>query len=188
MDYGSGLNDASGHARHLGARVGGGTGRLQVTVAAGAWDAGASTSAQFGATTLFRVLGNRSGGLALHALAGAGYARAGPASTATTYVTVPLGIAVVRSKLETSRGAITPWLASRFEVDRVLFPAVRASQNGVGVSGGIAAAVRGRLGIHAALEWLRMFQRSGAGIALAGGSRVTAGVGIHILLSGVPRG
>ena len=28
LDFGSGLNDASGHARHLGARVGGGAGRL----------------------------------------------------------------------------------------------------------------------------------------------------------------
>src|SRR3990170_1063005 len=102
LDFGSGLNDASGHARHLGARVGGGAGR--------------------------------------RALAGAGYTRAGPAAAATTYVTVPLGIALVRSGLQTSRGAVTPWLMSRVETMRVSFGTVRASQNGVGVSGGMAAA------------------------------------------------
>ena len=186
LDFGSGLNDASGHARHLGARVGGGAGRLQLTAAAGAWDAGASTSAQFGGTTLLRLLGSRSGGLALHVLAGAGYTRAGPTGDATTYVTVPLGIALVRSGLQTSRGAVTPWLMSRVETMRVSFGTVRASQNAVGVSGGMAAAVRGRLGVHAALEWLRMFDRSRLGVTLPGGNRVTAGVGVHLLLSGMP--
>lgn len=186
LDYGAGLNDASGHARHLGARVGGRTGRLQLTAAAGAWDAGASTSAQVGGTALLRVLGSRSSGLALHALAGAGYTRAGPAGDATTYVTLPLGIAVVRSGLRAPRGAVTPWLTSRVEIARVSFATVRASQTGVGVSGGLAAELRGRLGAHAALEWLKRFELGAVGITLPGGNRITAGVGVHILLSATP--
>jgi hypothetical protein len=186
LDYGSGLNDASGHARHLGVRVGGGTGRLQLTAAAGAWDAGASTSAQVGGTTRLRVLGNRTRGLALHAMAGAGYTRAGPADTATTYLTFPLGIAVALSGLRTTRGAFTPWLASRVEIAQTSFSTVRAAQNGVGISGGVAAAVRGRLGLHVALDWLTTFNRSAVGITLPGGNRITAGVGVHVLLSGTP--
>ncbi len=184
LDYGSGLNDASGHARHLGARVGAGTARVRLTAAGGAWDAGASTSAQFGGTALLRVLGKGSGGLALHALAGAGYTRAGPADSAATYVTIPLGLAVVRSGLQTSRGAMMPWLASLVEFDGVSFGAVRATQTGVGLSGGLAATLHGRLGAHAAFEWMRMFQRGAIGVTLSGGTRVTAGVGVHLLLSG----
>src|SRR3972149_9073352 len=36
LDFGSGLNDASGHARHLGARVGGGGGRAPPAAPPGA--------------------------------------------------------------------------------------------------------------------------------------------------------
>jgi len=186
LDYGSGINQASGHARHWGARAAGGFGRLQVALAAGVWDAGASASAQFGGTALLRALGRPSGGLALHALAGAGYARAGAGSSATTYVTVPLGVAVVHSGFHTSRGALTPWLTSRVEIVREAFAGFRPSQAGVGVSGGVAAAVRGRLGAHVALEWLKLFERRGAGVTLSGGDRITAGVGVHVLLSGTP--
>jgi hypothetical protein len=186
IDYGSGLNDASGHARHLGVRVGGGTGRIRFTAAAGAWDAGATTSLQFGGTTLVRVMGGRSGGLALHAMAGAGYARAGPADTATTYWTFPVGVAVVHPELRAGGGVVTPWLTSRVEIARTSFATVRATQNGVGVSGGMAARVRGRFGLHVALDWLRTFERSGLGITLPGGNRLTAGVGVNVGLSGAP--
>jgi len=184
LDYGSGLNDASGHARHLGGRLGGGTGRLQMAVAAGAWDAGASTSAQVGSTALLRVLGERSGGLGLHAMAGAGYTRAGPADTATTYWTFPFGVALVRSGWRTTRGAVTPWLMSRLEISQTSFSAVRAARTGVGVSAGVAAAVHGRLGLHVAFDWLRTFEHRAVGIALPGGNLFTAGVGAHLLLSG----
>lgn len=186
LDYGTGLNDASGHARHWGVRVGAGTARVRLTAAGGAWDAGPSTSAQVGGAALLRVVGVGSGGLALHALAGAGYTRAGSTDSATTYLTFPLGFTVAHSGLRTSRGAVTPWLTSVVELDGVSFSAVRATQAGVGVSGGLAAALLGRLGAHAALEWVRMFQRGAAGVTLPGGNRVTAGVGVHLLLSGTP--
>src|SRR3990172_8665802 len=77
---------------------------------------------------------------------------------------------------------------SRGETMRGSFGTVRASQNAVGVSGGMAAAVRGRLGVHAALEWLRMFDRSRLGVTLPGGDRVTPGAGVPLLFWGVPWG
>jgi len=186
LDYGLGLNDASGHARHLGVRIGGGVGAIQLIAGAGAWDAGASTSAQFGGTALVRVLGGRSGGLALHAMAGAGYTRAGPADTVTSYWTFPFGIAATHTGLRTGRGAVTPWVTSRLEIAQTSFSTVRATQNGVGVSGGVAAAIQGRLGLHVALDWLRTFERAAPGITLLGGHRMTAGVGVHVQLTGTP--
>lgn len=184
LDYGSGLNPASGRGRHWGARVGLGSAWVRLNAAGGAWDAGASTSAQLGVTGLVRVVGRGADGLALHALAGAGYTRSGPADSATTYLTIPLGFAVVHSGLRTSRGAVTPWLASLVELDGLSFGVVRATQAGVGMSGGVAATLHGRVGAHLALEGLRMFERRAGGVTLREGTRVTAGVGVHLLLSG----
>ncbi len=186
LDYGSGLNDASGHARHWGGRAGLGTGRLQLTAGGGAWDAGSSTSPQLGGTGLLRIVGRGSGGLALHALAGAGYTRSGPADSSATYVTIPLGFAVAHSGLRTSRGALTPWLASVAELDQVSFSGIRATQTGLALSGGVAAMLSGRLGLHLALEASRMFERRVGGVTLQEGTRVTVGAGVHLVLSGAP--
>ena len=182
LDYGSGLNGASGRARHWGGRAGVGTGRVQLTASAGAWDAGTSVSAQLGGTGAFRILGPSSGGLAGHALAGLGHTRSGGDS----YLTFPLGLVVSHTGLRTPRGAVTPWVASVAEFDRVSFGGIRATQAGVGLSGGLSAMLYRRLGLHLALEGVRMFERRGGGVTLEEGTRITVGAGVHLLFAGTP--
>lgn len=184
LDFGSGLNDASGHARHYGARIGGRTGRLTLVAAGGAWNAGRLTSAQFGGHTTLRVLGHDSNGLALHALAGVGYTRAGPADSAATYLTVPLGMVWAPPGFRTSRGAVRPWLVSLIRFDGVSFAMARGTQVGWGLSGGVAGQLHGRLGAHAALEGVRFLERRVPGITLRRRTELTAGVGLYLSLSG----
>ncbi len=184
LDYGAGLNAATGHARHVGGRVTGPLGPLRLSAEGGAWDAGASTSVQWGGTAGVRVAGGAPGSLALFALAGAGFAHAGPSDTAATYWTFPLGLAVMRQGRGVGGRALTPWLFPRAQVDRVSFAGVRAGQLGVGLSSGVSVDLTDRWGVHGALDWLHLFRRTGVGLTLEGGERVTAGIGAHLRLSG----
>lgn len=184
-DYGTGLNDASGHARHVGGRVTGPAGPFRLTAAAGAWDAGSRTSAQLGGTAGLS-LGIVGGSLSLLAMVGAGFARAGPRDTATTYWTFPAGVALIRPGSGTGRPAITPWLFPRAQMIHVSFARAHINQLGVGLSAGVSAALTDRLGVHGAVDWLYLARRSGGLLTLEGGTRVTAGLGVDVHLARSP--
>jgi hypothetical protein len=190
LDAGSGVNDASGQAHHVGARVSGGAGRLTVTVGGGLWDTGSGASAAVGGTASWRLLGGAASPLALGLLAGVGYARAGPDSALSTYVTAPVALVIAFNRVQAAGRTFVPWVAPRGELDHVRFPAAKGDQGGLGVSAGVRAPVWGRVGVHAALDWLELFERHKNGITFVGGSRITAGLGVHVLLSqprpGVP--
>jgi hypothetical protein len=183
LDAGSGVNNASGQAHHLGARVSGGVGRLTLSVGVGLWDTGSGASATVGGTAGVRLLGGTASPLAVGLLMGVGYARAGPDSASSTYVTAPVGLAIMFNRVHVAGQTIVPWVAPRGEVDRVRFPGVEGDQGGLGLSAGVRAPLSGRVGVHAALDWLELFQRRQNGITFVGGSRVTAGLGVHVFLA-----
>jgi hypothetical protein len=183
LDAGSGVNDASGQAQHVGARVSGGVGRLTLSVGAGLWETGSGASATVGGTAGWRLLGGAASPVALGLLAGVGYARAGPDSGFSTYVTAPAGLVITFNRVRAAGRTIVPWVAPRGELDHVRFPAADGDQGGLGLSAGVRAPVSGRVGVHAALDWLELFQRSRNGVTFVGGSRLTAGLGVHVLLA-----
>jgi hypothetical protein len=183
LDAGTGVNDASGQAQHVGARLSGGVGPLTLGVGGGLWETGSGASATVGGTAGLRLLGGTTRPLALGLLAGVGYARVGPDSTATTYVTAPVGLVVTFNRVRAAGRTIVPWVAPRGELDRVRFPGVHGDQGGLGLSAGVSAPVSGRVGVHGALDWLELFRRSQGGVTFVGGSRLTAGLGVHVLLA-----
>lgn len=182
VDYGSGLNAVTGRARHLGARVSGGMGPVTLGLAGGRWDAGSSASAQVGGTVAVRLRGSERSALALGLLVGLGYVRSGADSSASSYLSVPLGVTLTINRLHAFGGPVVPWLGPRVELERVSFSDVDADQRGIGGSAGVSIGVLERLGVHAAVDWLRLFARSAPGITLGGGPRLTAGIGVHVLL------
>jgi hypothetical protein len=186
LDVGSGLNAASGQAQQLGARLSGGLGPLTLGVGAGVWSTGSGSSPTVGGTAGLRLLGGAARPLTLGLLAGVGYARAGPDSAASTYVTAPLGLVVTFNRVRAAGRAVMPWVAPRGELDHVRFAGAKGDQGGLGLSAGLSALVSGRVGLHAALDWLNLFQRIQGGITFAGGSRLTAGLGVHVLLAATP--
>lgn len=183
LDAGSGVNDASGQAQHLGGRVSAGVGPLTLGVGGGVWETGAGTSPSFGGTAGLRLLGGAASSLTLGLMAGVGYARAGADSARSTYVTAPLGLVVTFNRVRAAGRHILPWVAPRGELDHVRFPVARGDQGGLGLSAGVSAPVAGRLGVHAALDWLELFARTQGGVTFTGGSRLTAGLGVHLLLA-----
>jgi hypothetical protein len=185
-DFGSGLNSASGQSHHLGGRVAGALGPLRVAVGAGAWDVASGTSVQLGGMLAARVLGRPAGPLTGLLVAGAGRVRAGPSDTSATYLTVPVGVALIRPAPGAGSRGITPWLFPRIQLDRVTFADARATQLGAGLSAGVSADLTGRLGVHGALDWLHQFRWSGPAITLEGGERVTMGVGAYWRVSSAP--
>jgi hypothetical protein len=186
LDLGSGVNSASGQAQHVGARLSGGLGPLTLGVGAGVWETGSGASTTVGGTVGLRLLGGAARPLTLGLLAGLGYARAGPDSAATSYVTAPLALALTFNNVRAAGRTIVPWVAPRAELDRLRFPGVQGDQAGLGLSAGVSAPVSGRVGVHGALDWLDLFERVQAGVTFAGGSRLTAGLGVHVLLAAPP--
>ncbi len=186
LDFGAGLNDASGHARHVGGRVAGALGSVRLTAGGGVWDAGSSTTAQLGGTAAVRLAGGAQRPLTVLAVGGVGSTHSGPSDTAATYWTFPVGVALIRPGLGPRRRAITPWLFPRVQVDRVSFAGARANQLGVGLSAGVSADLTGRLGVHGALDWLHLFRWAGTALTLEGGARATMGVGAYVRFSGSP--
>lgn len=182
VDFGSGLNRASGRARHVGAGVNGGLGPVRFGLAGGVWDPGTGTSTQVGATAGLRLRGSDATRLSAGVLAGLGYVGSGTGANSTTYYSAPVALTITLNTLRRGRHAIVPWIAPRVELDRVSFAAVRGDQVGVGVSAGVSLALLDRVGVHAAGDWLQLFERREAGVTLAGGSRLTAGIGMHFLL------
>ena len=178
LGAGSGVNDASGQAQHLGARLSGGLGPLTLGVGGGLWETGSGASATVGGTAGLRLLGGAARPLTLGLLAGVGYARAGSDSAASTCVTAPLGLVVTFNRVRAAGRTIVPWVAPRGELDRVRFFGAQGDQGGIGLSAGVSAPVSGRVGVHGALDWLDLFQRVNGGVTFAGGSRLTAGVGV----------
>lgn len=183
LDAGSGVNQASGQAQHYGARLSGGFGPLTLGVGGGLWDTGAGASATVGGTVGLRLLGGAASPLELGLLTGLGYARSGPDSAASTYLTAPLGLVMTFNRVHIAGRRVAPWVAPRGELDGVRFPGVKGDQGGVGLSAGVSTLVTARLGVHAALDWLELLRRSQNGITLLGGSRLTAGLGVHVLLA-----
>ncbi len=183
LDAGTGVNNGSGQAQHLGARVSGAVGPLTLGAGGGLWETGFGASGTVGGTAGLRLLGGAARPLALGLLAGVSYARAGPDSAATTYLTVPLGLVVTFNRVRVAGRTVAPWVAPRAELDRVRFPGVQGDQGGLGLSAGASALVSGRVGVHGALDWLELFQRSQDGITFVGGSRLTAGLGLYLLLA-----
>ncbi len=184
-EYGAGLNDISGHARHVGGRVTGPVGPFRLTAAAGGWDTGTGTGAQLGGTAGLH-LGGIAGPLSLLAIAGAGLARAGPGDTAATYWSFPVGLALIRQGIGTGRRAISPWLFPRAQVAGVSFAGARVNQFGFGLSAGVSADLTGRLGVHGAVDWLHLAGRSASVVTVEGGTRATAGVGVYWRLASPP--
>jgi hypothetical protein len=181
-EYGSGLNAASGRASHLGARLSGGFGRVTLGLVGGRWDAGSSASAKVGATAAVLLRGGQRSALALGLLVGLGYVRSGADSNASSYLSAPLGVTLTINRLQPLGLPVVPWLVPRVEFERVSFSDVIADQQGIGGSAGVSVGLYPRLGVHAAVDWLRRFARSAPGITLGGGSRLTAGIGVHVLL------
>jgi len=184
LDYGSGLNAASGRGRHLGGLLDANRGRLRVSLAAGMWDPGPRAAVQFGGTVAVRLLGNPQRGPVVDALLGAGSARVGPADTSTRYLQVPAGLVISGRGLTTGWGSLLPWLGLRTEVDWVWFAGNRASQSGVGVALGASAQVSRRVELHGALDWSALAGRFERGISLPARRPLTIGVGVHVLATG----
>ncbi len=187
LDYGAGLNAASGRGRHVGGHLSANRGRLRLSLGVGVWDPGAETALQGGGTIAVRVLGNHEQGFVLEGMLGAGSVRIGPADTATRYLQVPAGVVLSRRGLASRRGPITPWVGLRAEVDRVWFAGNRADQTGLGVGIGASAQVSHRLGLHGALDWSALAARSGRGLSLPARQPVTVGLGVHFLVLPDPR-
>lgn len=185
-DFGSGVNAASGRARHWGGRVGGTLGPLDLVAGGGVWDAASGASVQLGGTVAARTLGFATGPVTAFAVAGVGRARAGPGDSSAVYWTFPLGLAVIRSWRGAGSRALTPWLFPRIQVDRVMFAGARADQLGAGLSAGMSADLTDRLGVHGALDWLHQFRWTGPVLTLEGGERVTVGLGAYWRVSPRP--
>jgi hypothetical protein len=183
LDAGSGDNAVSGEAHDLGVRVGGGLGRVGLNVGVGLWDVTTGVAAQFGGMAGIRLTEDRGGPVSLSVLAGVGYARAGPDSTASSYVSAPVGFAIAFNGVRVGGHTVVPWIAPRAELDRLRLPNVSGDQGGVGASAGVRARLFGRVGIHGALDWLQLFERRTSGVTFTGGSRLTAGIGANILLA-----
>jgi hypothetical protein len=183
LDAGSGVNGASGRAQQYGARLSGAVGPLTLGVGGGLWETGSGASPAVDGSVGLRLLGGSTGSLALGLLAGVGYARSGPDSAASSYVTVPLALVLTFQRVRAAGRDIVPWLAPRAELDRVRFPGVQGDQGGVGMSAGLNAPVSGRVGVHGALDWLALVARRQGGVTFVGGSRLTAGLGVHVLLA-----
>ena len=183
LDAGSGVNRASGEAQHYGARLSCGAGPLTLGVDGGLWETGAGGSATVGGTVGLRLVGGTASPFALGLLVGLGYARAGPDSAASTYLSAPLGLVLTFNRVRVGGRALAPWVAPRGQLDRIRFPGVKGDQGGLGLSAGVSTLLTARLGVHAALDWLELFQRDQGGVTLLGGSRLTAGLGVHVLLA-----
>jgi hypothetical protein len=186
LDYGSGLNAASGRGRHVGGHLSANRGRLRVSLAGGLWDPGRETALQLGGTIAVRALGNRQHGFVLEGILGAGAVRIGPADTATRYLQIPAGVVLSRRGVASRRGPITPWVSLRAEVDRIWFAGNRTDQTGLGAGMGASVQVSRRLGLHGALDWLALAARSGRGLSLPARRPVTVGLGMHFLVAPRP--
>ncbi len=196
-DYARGLNDDSRKNTALGVRADLGLSVLTLGVGLGTVNPHVGPGArgnelQYMGHAAFQLLGGPSIPVAVSVQGGIGYlsyqftTQTGAVQDVAT-VNVPLGLGIALV-LPTPGFSFEPWVAPRYSIHRVRLDGDTNAQGGLGVSGGISLGFARGLGVHAAMDWVRLREDRSGTPNLVGVDPVAVGVGVHyrVRLPGLP--
>jgi opacity protein-like surface antigen len=104
-----------------------------------------------------------------------------------TAVNIPFGVGIALN-VRTPGFSVEPWVAPRYSIHRLRLDGDSNSQSGFGVSAGVNLQSARGVGVHAAIDWVRLAEDRSGAPDLARVNPVTFGLGLHyrIRLPGSP--
>jgi hypothetical protein len=139
---------------------------------------GASKQTQLAANAALKIFSPPLVPLGVALQAGLGYVKLGSGLGAQTQYTVPiaLGIAV---KPPTPGLAVEAWAAPRVQLGVTSALGNSTLRAGYGISGGVNIGLPTGLGLHAALDWSKVAQKTTNAVTLPETQTLVVGVGLH---------
>ena len=155
VDYGRGLNDDSGKNSTYTGRVILGLPVVTLGVGVGVFDPkviSQDSEMQFMGNLALKLFGGPLMPVAVSLQGGAGYLKLGSDAFATKSWTFPVGVGLALN-IPTPGASLEPWIAGRFQLDRLETSVGNANQTGVGISGGVNLGTLTGVGLHVAADW-----------------------------------